>query len=102
MQTGFGIAPVNKLVSLTWLLWALRSFRSFTLHLHYINQLFTIQPPRSTRSSSAVTLLRPSVTSSLKFADRSIAIAHQSLASCYLSTALSLQTENTALQQILS
>src|SRR6218665_3016586 len=25
-------APVNKLVSLTWLLWALRSFRSFTLH----------------------------------------------------------------------
>jgi len=23
---------VNKLVSLTWLLWALRSFRSFTLH----------------------------------------------------------------------
>src|SRR6218665_1591638 len=31
-RTGFGIAPVNKLVSLTWLLWALRSFRSFTLH----------------------------------------------------------------------
>jgi len=25
-------APVNKLVSLTWLLWALRSFRRFTLH----------------------------------------------------------------------
>jgi len=23
---------VNKLVSLTWLLWALRSFQSFTLH----------------------------------------------------------------------
>src|SRR6218665_2692279 len=32
LRTGFGIAPVNKLVSLTWLLWALRSFRSFTLH----------------------------------------------------------------------
>ena len=32
MRTGFGIAPVNKLVSLTWHLWALRSFRSFTLH----------------------------------------------------------------------
>src|SRR6218665_305479 len=31
LQTGFGIAPVNKLVSVTWLLWALRSFRSFTL-----------------------------------------------------------------------
>ena len=32
LRTGFGIAPVNKLVSLTWLLWVLRSFRSFTLH----------------------------------------------------------------------
>src|SRR6218665_1800279 len=32
LRTGFGIAPANKLVSLTWLLWALRSFRSFTLH----------------------------------------------------------------------
>src|SRR6218665_3070610 len=32
LRTGFGTAPVNKLVSLTWLLWALRSFRSFTLH----------------------------------------------------------------------
>src|SRR6218665_3854478 len=34
-----------------------------------------IQPLRSTRSSSALTLLRPSVTSSLKFADLSLAIA---------------------------
>src|SRR6218665_495237 len=41
----------------------------------YLRQLFTIQPPRSTRSSSALTLLRPSVTSSLTFSDRSIAIA---------------------------
>src|SRR6218665_1371553 len=32
LRTGLGIAPVNKLVSLTWLLWALRSFRSFTLN----------------------------------------------------------------------
>src|SRR6218665_1790423 len=32
LRTGFGIAPANKLVSLTWLLWALRSFRRFTLH----------------------------------------------------------------------
>src|SRR6218665_222828 len=31
LRTGFGITPVNKLVSLTWLLWAL-SFRNFTLH----------------------------------------------------------------------
>src|SRR6218665_431638 len=37
LGTGFGIAPMNKLVSLTWLLWALRSFRSFTLH--YITSL---------------------------------------------------------------
>ena len=41
----------------------------------YLLQLFTIQPPRSTRSSSTLTLLRPSVTSSLKFSNRSIAVA---------------------------
>src|SRR5688572_19051347 len=41
----------------------------------YFRQLFTVQPLRSTRSSSTLTLLRPSVTSSLKFANRSIAIA---------------------------
>src|SRR6218665_2213864 len=39
-----------------------------------VRQLFTIQPSCSTHSSSALTLLRPSVTSSLKFPDRSIAI----------------------------
>src|SRR6218665_3953320 len=33
LRTGFGIAPVNKLVSLTWLFWALRSFQSFTFTL---------------------------------------------------------------------
>jgi len=32
LWTWFGITPVNKLVFLTWLLWALRSFRRFTLH----------------------------------------------------------------------
>src|SRR6218665_1996592 len=40
-----------------------------------IRQLFTIQPPRSTRSSSTLTLLRPSVDSSLNFSNRSIAVA---------------------------
>ena len=40
----------------------------------YLRQLFTIQPPRSTLSSSTLTLLRPSVTSSLKFSNRSIAV----------------------------
>src|SRR6218665_2200811 len=49
LRTGFGIAPVNKLVSLTWLLWALRSFRSFTLHLHYIT-LASIHPLVTTLS----------------------------------------------------
>src|SRR6218665_2964103 len=41
----------------------------------YLRQLFTIQPPRSTRSSTILISLRPSVTSSLKFANRSIAKA---------------------------
>src|SRR5678816_2808539 len=41
----------------------------------YLRQLFTIQPLRPTHSSYSLTLLRPSVTSSLKFSDRSIAIA---------------------------
>src|SRR6218665_671942 len=41
----------------------------------YLRQLFVIQPPRSTRSSSTLTLLRPSVTSSLKFSNRSIAVS---------------------------
>src|SRR6218665_666001 len=50
--------------------------------ISYLRQLFTIQPPRSSRSSSTPTLLRPSVTSSLKFADRSIAM-HSSPSLCY-------------------
>jgi len=32
LWTWFYIALVNKLVSLTWFLWALRSFQRFTLH----------------------------------------------------------------------
>jgi len=32
LNAGYLLAPVNKLVSLTWILWVLRSFRSFTLH----------------------------------------------------------------------
>src|SRR6218665_3703904 len=41
----------------------------------YLRQLFTIQRLRSTRSSTTLTLLRRSVTSSLKFSNRSIALA---------------------------
>src|SRR6218665_1076081 len=41
----------------------------------YLRQLFTIQSPRSTRSSSSITLLRPCSPSSLKFANHSIARA---------------------------
>src|SRR6218665_880702 len=57
-----------------------KQYRSYITHFNPLSppnlrQLFTIQPSRSTRSSSALTVLRPSVTSSLKFADRSIAIA---------------------------
>src|SRR6218665_2963297 len=33
MRISFGIAPMNKLISRTWLLLALRSFRRFTLHV---------------------------------------------------------------------
>src|SRR6218665_486450 len=40
----------------------------------YLRQLFAIQPSRSTRSSCVLTLFRPSVTSSLKFACRSLAL----------------------------
>ena len=32
LWTWFGIVPMSKLVSLTWLLWALRSFPRFTLN----------------------------------------------------------------------
>src|SRR6218665_1114942 len=41
----------------------------------YLRQLFMIQPPRSTRSSSTLTLLHPSVPSSRKVSNRSIAVA---------------------------
>ena len=41
----------------------------------YLHQLITIQPRHSTHSSSALTLPCPSVTSSLQFSNRSIAIA---------------------------
>src|SRR6218665_1875563 len=79
-------------------------------------QLFTIQHSPSTRTSSALTLIRPSVTASRKLAfplsslfgiiyrqhcDRYLTHPMNS-PTPHLSTALSLQTEITALQQILS
>ena len=42
LRTWFGASPVNKLVSLTWLLWAPRSFRRFPLR--YITFLLTHWP----------------------------------------------------------
>ena len=36
LRTWFGIVPANKLVSMTWLLWALRSFWRFTLHYNFL------------------------------------------------------------------
>jgi len=38
----------------------------------YLRELFIIQPTRSTRSSSCLTLSRPSVTTHLKFSNRAI------------------------------
>jgi uncharacterized protein involved in tolerance to divalent cations len=40
----------------------------------YLRDLFTIQPTRSTRSSSVLTLSRPAVTTQLKFSNRAISI----------------------------
>ena len=41
----------------------------------YLNNLISVQPPRSTRSSSVVTLSRPPTISSLKITDRSFRYA---------------------------
>ena len=41
----------------------------------YLNSLISVQPPRSTRSSSVVTLSRPPTISSLKITDRSFRYA---------------------------
>ena len=41
----------------------------------YLHNLITVQPPRSTRSSSLVTLARPSTSSSLRITDRSFQYA---------------------------
>src|SRR6218665_1585047 len=40
----------------------------------YLREIFTIQPTRSTRSSSCLTLSRPPVTSHLMFSNRAIPI----------------------------
>ena len=42
LRIWFDIAPVNKMVSLTWLLWVLRTFQSFTVHYitYAINHIF--------------------------------------------------------------
>src|SRR6218665_3980266 len=59
-----------KVISLTYGFNTLQSSQP-----SYLRQLFTIQRLRSTRSSTTLTLLRRSVTSSLKFSNRSIALA---------------------------
>ena len=41
----------------------------------YLHNLITVQPPRSTRSSSLVTLARPSTSPSLRITDRSFQYA---------------------------
>jgi len=44
----------------------------------YLHNLFTVQPPRSTRSSPLVTLASPSTSSSLRITDRSIPVCFPS------------------------
>src|SRR6218665_2826130 len=44
------------------------------IHHHHHRELFTIQPTRSTRSSSCLTLSRPPVTSHIMFSNRAISI----------------------------
>ena len=53
-----------KLLSLTYKVFT-------TAQPSYLRNLISLQPPRSTRSSSVVTLSRPPTISSLKITDRS-------------------------------
>ena len=51
--------------------WTQSHFQHCEVHPRYLHDLITVQPSRSTRSSALVTLLQPSVDSSLKITDRS-------------------------------
>jgi len=62
----------NKLLSLTYKVIT-------TTQPSYVHNLISLQPPRSTRSSSVVTLSRPPTISSLKVADRSFRLASSRL-----------------------
>src|SRR6218665_2377966 len=75
------ITPVLK--SLHWLkiperipfkVWSLTYNSLQSSQPTYLRELFTIQPTRSTRSSSSLTLSRPPVTSHLMFSNRVISI----------------------------
>jgi len=57
------MSALNKLLSLTYKVLT-------TTKPSYLNNLITVQPPRSTRSSSLVTLARPSTSSSLRITDQ--------------------------------
>jgi len=50
-----------------------------TIHPPYIHSLISVQPPRSTRSSSLVTLAQPPTSSSLCITDRSFRQSYSSL-----------------------
>ena len=52
-----------------------RAYVLTTTQPSYLHNLITVQPPRSTRSSSLVTLTRPSTSSSLRITDRSFQYA---------------------------
>ena len=67
--------PVSTLAKDNWAHWIqapLAYLQSSHNHPNsYLHNLITVQPPRSTRSSSLVTLARPSTSSSLRITDRS-------------------------------
>jgi len=47
-----------------------------TTHPVYLHYLISVQPPRSTRSSSLITLTRPPTSSSLRITDRCLGVPH--------------------------
>ena len=71
------ITPPYKLLSLTYKVLT-------TTQPSYLHNLITVQPPRSTRSSSLVTIARPSTSSSLRITGRSFQYASSLLSGLHL------------------
>jgi len=67
-KVGHSINPFSRVLRLTYKVLT-------TTQPSYLHNLITVQPPRSTRSSSLVTFARPSTSSSLRITDRSFQYA---------------------------